>query len=145
MRNRVAFLLVTGLLSTAFAAIAAPPAAADVSTLAAVADSYVQADLPTSNFGTATTVKVDGSPVTVSYLRFDLQGVTPTKATLKVFTPTSSSTPINVRSVADNDWTETGVGEDGTPFERNGKAIEVVRRQADGSWKYLFDDPYGRG
>ena len=44
-----------------------------------------------------------------------------------------------------NDWTETGVGEDGTPFERNGKAIEVVRRQADGSWKYLFDDPYGRG
>ena len=115
MRNRVAFLLVTGLLGTAFWAIAAPPAAADVSTLTAVADSYVQADLPTTNFGTATTVKVDGSPVIVSYLRFDLQGVTPTKATLKVFTPTSSSTPINVRSVADNAWTETGLNYNNRP------------------------------
>jgi ketosteroid isomerase-like protein len=44
-----------------------------------------------------------------------------------------------------NDWTETGVGKDGEPFERSGKAIEVVRRQPDGTWKFLFDDPYGRG
>jgi len=22
---------------------------------------------------------------------------------------------------------------------------EVVRRQPDGSWKFLYDDPYGRG
>ena len=41
-----------------------------------------------------------------------------------------------------NDWIETGVDADGHPFERQGKAIEVVRRH--GSRKFLFDDPYGR-
>jgi len=108
-RSRFAFLLSTIVLGTTLTAIAAPSAEAEVNTLAPVADSYVQADLPASNFGTAATVKVDGSPVTVSYLKFDLQGVAATKATLKVFTPTSSTTPINVRSVADTTWTETGL------------------------------------
>ena len=58
----------------------------------------------------------------------------------------------NPRVVADlgdlavlyNDWTETGVDEQGNPFERSGKAIEVVLKQRDGSWRYVFDDPYGR-
>lgn len=44
-----------------------------------------------------------------------------------------------------NDWTETGTDADGRSFERAGKAIEVVRRQPDGSWRYVFDDPYARG
>lgn len=44
-----------------------------------------------------------------------------------------------------NDWNETGTDDQGKPFERSGKAIEVVRRQPDGSWKFLFDDPYARG
>jgi hypothetical protein len=88
-----------------------PPPPPPGAPLSAVADSYVQADLPGSNFGTATSVKVDGSPVTVSYLKFDVQGITgaPTKATLKVFVPVATSTPINVRSVADSTWTETGL------------------------------------
>jgi len=43
-----------------------------------------------------------------------------------------------------NDWTETGVDADGRSFKREGRAIEVVRRQADGTWRFLFDDPYGR-
>jgi ketosteroid isomerase-like protein len=34
---------------------------------------------------------------------------------------------------------------DGNPRERAGKAIEVMRRQADGSWKLVIDDPYARG
>ena len=71
----------------------------------------MQADLPGSNFGTVAAVKVDGSPVTVSYLKFDVQGLTgaPASATLKVFVPVSTTTPINVRSVADSSWTETGL------------------------------------
>jgi len=59
----------------------------------------------------------------------------------------------NPRVVADfgdlavlyNDWTETGAGADGASFARSGKAIEIVRKQTDGTWRYLFDDPYGRG
>jgi len=111
MHNRIAVLLIATLLAGGVLAFTAPPAVAAVTTLGPVADSYVQADLPGSNFGTATSLKVDGSPVTVSYLKFDVQGIAgaPAKATLKVFVPVATSTPINVRSVADSTWTETGL------------------------------------
>jgi hypothetical protein len=76
-----------------------------------VADSYVRSDQPTSNFGTATTLRVDGSPATYSYLKFDVQGLTapPTKATLRVLIPVSSTTSINASHVTDTTWTETGL------------------------------------
>jgi uncharacterized protein (TIGR02246 family) len=44
-----------------------------------------------------------------------------------------------------NDWTFTATGADGSPVQRSGKAIEVVRRQPDGSWRVAIDDPVGRG
>ncbi len=44
-----------------------------------------------------------------------------------------------------NDWTMSATGRDGLLRERSGKAIEVVRRQADGTWLFVIDDPYARG
>ena len=44
-----------------------------------------------------------------------------------------------------NDWSMSAKGRDGTLIERAGKAIEVVRRQADGTWRFAIDDPYARG
>lgn len=44
-----------------------------------------------------------------------------------------------------NDWSLSAKRSDGTAIERSGKALEVVRRQADGSWKFAIDDPFGRG
>ena len=44
-----------------------------------------------------------------------------------------------------NDWRMSAKGRDGKPLERAGKAIEVVRRQADGTWRFAIDDPYARG
>lgn len=44
-----------------------------------------------------------------------------------------------------NDWRMSLTGPDGKPQESSGKAIEVVRRQADGTWKYVVDDPNARG
>ena len=38
-----------------------------------------------------------------------------------------------------NDWTITASG-----LSLSGKAIEVVRRQPDGTWKFVIDDPFGR-
>ena len=38
-----------------------------------------------------------------------------------------------------NEWSAPA-GEGGTPA-MSGKALEVARRQADGSWKYVIDDP----
>lgn len=44
-----------------------------------------------------------------------------------------------------NDWKMSANGRDGERVERSGKAVEVVRRQADGTWLFAIDDPYGRG
>jgi hypothetical protein len=69
------------------------------------------------NFGTATSLRVDNDPVSVSYLKFDVQGLTtaPTKATLKVVSPISSTTPINAKQVGDTTWTETGLTYNNAP------------------------------
>src|SRR4029450_7170538 len=110
LRNRIAMAPAALLLATASLTLAAPLAHAATITLSPAADSYVMADQPTANFGTATSLRIDGSPVAVAYLKFDVQGLTtaPTKATLKVVSPISSTTPINAKS-ADNAWTETGL------------------------------------
>ena len=48
-------------------------------------------------------------------------------------------------AVLHNDWRLTAVDPTGTPLEMAGKAIEVVRRQADGTWLFAIDDPWARG
>jgi hypothetical protein len=117
LRNRIAMVLAALLLATASLTLGAPAAHAATITLSPVADSYVRADQPTANFGTTTSLRVDNDPVSVSYLKFDVQGLTaaPTRATLKVVSPISSTTPINAKSVADTTWTETGVTYNNAP------------------------------
>jgi uncharacterized protein (TIGR02246 family) len=44
-----------------------------------------------------------------------------------------------------NDWRLTAKAADGATIERAGRALEVVRRQPDGTWKFAIDDPFGRG
>ena len=44
-----------------------------------------------------------------------------------------------------NDWSMSAKGPGGQLVERSGKAIEVVRRQPDGTWLFAIDDPYARG
>ena len=42
-----------------------------------------------------------------------------------------------------HDWSGTGT-EKGKPMSFKGGALEVVRRQHDGSWRFVIDDPYAR-
>ena len=44
-----------------------------------------------------------------------------------------------------NDWSLVGKGADGAEVLMNHKAIEIVRRQSDGTWRFAVDDPYARG
>jgi uncharacterized protein (TIGR02246 family) len=44
-----------------------------------------------------------------------------------------------------NDWSLRAQGPDGNPLEMTGKAIEFVRRQPDGTWRFAVDDPFARG
>ena len=40
-------------------------------------------------------------------------------------------------------WTTVGTDADGNRVDFAGQATEVVRRQADGSWLFVIDNPYG--
>lgn len=39
------------------------------------------------------------------------------------------------------DWTISATGPDGNPAEVRGRSSEVVRRQPDGNWLYVLDNP----
>ena len=40
-------------------------------------------------------------------------------------------------------WTMTGSNPDGSPVNMEGKGVEIVRRQADGNWLFIIDNPWG--
>lgn len=58
---------------------------------------------------------------------------------------------LRVRHMTQNDdlallrssWSVSGTLPDGSPVELAHAGIEVVRRQADGSWKFAIDHPWG--
>src|SRR5262245_18619067 len=44
-----------------------------------------------------------------------------------------------------NDWNGHYTDPDGARVEVAGQAMEIVRRQPDGSWRFAVDDAYARG
>ena len=40
-------------------------------------------------------------------------------------------------------WSFTGTGPDGKPAKLTGHNADVLRRQADGSWRFVIDNPWG--
>ncbi len=91
--------------------------ASATATFIAVADAYVSSRNPTTNYGAATSLRLDGSPVINAYLKFNVQGLTGsvTSAILRVYANSSSSAGFAVSSVADNGWSETGINYTNAP------------------------------
>jgi PhoD-like phosphatase./Calcineurin-like phosphoesterase. len=75
------------------------------------ADAYVLQTSASSNFGTAANLRVDSSPITRSYLRFAVSGLPGAvqSASLRIYANSANTTGFAVHSVADNNWTETGI------------------------------------
>src|SRR5215213_2033924 len=87
-----------------------------------VADAYVAGDITGTNYGRSTLLKADASPDYHSYLRFqvgDINGPV-TKATLRLYTTSSSATGYQVRQVADQGW------EEGSLLYTNAPAVGAV-------------------
>jgi hypothetical protein len=86
-------------------------------TFIAVSDAYVNESSPTTNYGTATTLRADGLPMVRSYLRFNVQGVSGsiTRVTLRVYANSSSSSGYSVNSMADNSWAELTINYNNAP------------------------------
>jgi len=76
-----------------FTTLACPSA---TTTVTPTADAYVDANLPSSNFGAATVLFVHGSPVRRVYLRFAVPAGTPKSAVLRFWSNTSSSSGVSV-------------------------------------------------
>jgi hypothetical protein len=62
-------------------------------------------------------LRVDGSPIIRSYLRFDLQGLigTVTRATLRIFANSASTSGSVANGVSDNTWTESTINYNNAP------------------------------
>ena len=96
---------------------AAPTQPGQLSTFTAVADAYVKAANPATNYGTALTIRTDNSPVVRSYLRFNVQGLSTTirRATLRIFANTGSNSGYIVNSLGDNTWGELTINYNNAP------------------------------
>ena len=77
----------------------------------AAADSSVDSTAPTTNFGTSTQVRIDGSPVVGGYMRFDLTSVSGSiaAAKLQIYDNSSSTAGYDVATTNGASWTEAGV------------------------------------
>jgi hypothetical protein len=79
-------------------------------TLNPVADTYVNASSPGTNYGTSTSIRADGSPDEHSYLKFSVTGLpggaTIISAHLMIFANSSGTQGIRALAVADTTWGE---------------------------------------
>lgn len=84
-------------------------------------------------------VKADGQEVRgLAGIKSVIDGFLATKATMKIDIK-SCHVHGDIASIC-NAWTLTGGG---APPGSAGKSIEVLRRQADGTWRYIIDLPSG--
>jgi hypothetical protein len=97
-------------LAAGFLFATAGPAGA-ATTIIPTDDAYVRSDLPSSNFGTATSIQARTSPVYNGYLKFTVSGLASpvTRATLKLFSRSTGTTPVSVSTVADTTWSENTI------------------------------------
>ncbi len=91
-------------------------------TFTPVADSYVNQSSPTKNFGSNRSIRVDGSPLVRSYLRFNVSGIGSSnviKVTLRIYANSASSNGVTVDKVADNNWQENEINFANAPVPGN--------------------------
>jgi parallel beta-helix repeat protein len=112
--RKLAIGLITGLVG---ALVVLPlESAVAANTFNPVADSFVDAGSPTSNYGTRAYMRADASPIRRGYLRFNVVGVGgPSSAALKIFVETSTSTGLQVRPVGNTTWGETSINYNNAP------------------------------
>jgi parallel beta-helix repeat protein len=100
----------------AVVAFAMPATVARATTFTAIADSYVDASTPTANFGSSTTLRVDGSPIQTTYLKFDVSGLpSPSSAALRVFVTSDNADPFAVYEVANTSWSQSTITANNAP------------------------------
>ncbi len=104
-------------------------------TLTPVADSYVDTSNASANFGTSTQLRVDGSPIVNSYLRFtvpSLGGGSVSRVRLLIWANSASSSGIAAKTVANNTWGETTINASNAPAV--GSTLATSPAVVTGTW-----------
>jgi hypothetical protein len=114
-------------------------------TITPVADTYVNASSTGSNYGSATTLRLDSSPDVHAYLRFTVSGLsgTITKVRLLLYANNSDSKGIQAWAVADNSWGESSTNYTNAPVL--GSQLASSPAFASGVWVSLDVTSYVTG
>ncbi len=78
-------------------------------------------------------------------------GLSGVRASLAAFTAMNGTLELKVTRVLEADdlalvvgvWSFSGTGPDGEPVTLAGHNADVLRRQSDGSWRFVIDNPWG--
>lgn len=90
----------------------------------------------------ATLVGTNGQPATgTAAIREALAGFLTVKGTMTI--EQKHCVPADDLAFLRVKWHLPGVGPDGNPVDLGGDTAEIVRRQKDGSWRYVVDHPFG--
>jgi hypothetical protein len=121
-------------LSTSLSPYKKPQLQTASTTFTPSADSYVDSSNASTNYGSQTQLRADGSPTVRSYLRFDVQGLSGsvTRATLRIYANSSSSGGYEVRSVSNDTWSESTVTYNNAPSV--GSALDSSGGFSGGTW-----------
>ena len=93
---------------------------------------------------TATLMRQNGTPATgTAAIREELTGIVGLKPKITMHVKKTIAAGDVV--VLHNDWSAVGTDPKGKRVKIAGRASEVVRRQADGTWRFVIDDPDARG
>jgi parallel beta-helix repeat protein len=133
--SRRAIGLICALLLGLLFAPAGTASAADPVTVTAVADSYVSAAAPTTNYGNRLYFMVDGDPQQTAYLKFDIPAgtVLADGAKLRIYTESAHRIGVTVSRVTDTSWSETGITYGNRPAVSSGSVASGALSA--GSWK----------
>jgi hypothetical protein len=128
------------------AATVTTPAAPTLLTFTPIADAYVEAAFPTSNFGSGGTIQVDNSPVKHFLLKFTVTGIagrTVTSAKLRLRCVDPATSGGDIRRVLDTGWSETSVNWNNAPAAEPA-VVSSLGAVVAGNW-YEVDLPFVTG
>ncbi len=113
-----------------------PTATPSTITITSTADSYVNSSNPTTNYGSATVLRADGSPDLHSYLKFSVTGLSgaPAQATLRIYATSTSSTGFTVSGVSDTSWGEKTINYNNMPAIDGGAAGSSGQIKTSNTW-----------
>ncbi len=109
-------------------------------------DSYVNSTYPGTNYGSATAIRADASPIMNGYVKFTVQGLAGNPvvhAYLLIYANTSSNIGFNVQAVADNTWSESTITYNNAPAI--GAVIKSSGAYTSGSYVTVDVTPYVTG